>query len=86
VSEVNPNHPVTASLHDYWHKIVAVILHKLEIKEVVITAQDVVNLQLSYLDDIPSVLAHDQADGIHIRIVSGTEAQRLAKKEGGLPV
>lgn len=85
MSEINPNHPVTSAVHDHWHKIVAILMHKFELGEVVITGSDLESLRHAYPVGMPSVLLHDKADGMHIKIVTEEEARRLAAVEGGLP-
>ncbi len=78
--ELNPGHPVTASLRDQWHKIVLLVMEKLGTTEVVITQQDI-NRALQ--DQDRAVLVHDRADGLHVRIITMAEAERLAKAQGG---
>lgn len=77
--ELNPNHPVTQAIHDHWHKIAALILYKLEIEEIVISANDINLLGNSE----KAVMFEELEDGIHVRLVSMEEAERLAVKEGG---
>jgi hypothetical protein len=77
--ELNPNHGVTKEVHDHWHKIVAIIMHKYKLNEVVITSADM------------EALPHDIAVGIHctenirVFLTDLKTAEKLAKKEGGLP-
>jgi len=82
--EVNPNHPVTAAVHDHWHKIVALLMHKFELGHVVITGQDLAAFEREYPNH--AIMIHDKRDGIHLRMVSMEEADRLAREHGGLPV
>lgn len=87
MDEINPNHPVTRTLHDHWHKLLAVVLHKYRHdlpRDVVITGPDIEALTRAY-PEMPSIIAHDQRDGLHLRLVDGPEGERLARKEGGLP-
>lgn len=86
--EFNPNHPVTQTVHDHWHKIVALLLHKFQRQigtHVVISASDLEDLQRAY-PGMPSVVMHVNTDGIRLYLVDQAEAERLAKKEGGLPI
>lgn len=85
MSELNPNHPVTASVHDHWHKVVALLLHKFDLGEVVITASDLDDLAREFAGGMPAVLIHDKADGMHLKIVTEAEAMALAREHGGLP-
>lgn len=80
--ELNPNHPTTQTLRDHWHKIAILIMRKLGVEHVIITEKDIERLaehEGSY------VFAHDQRDGLHIRLVSREEGERLAREHGGLP-
>jgi len=82
--ELNPNHPVTAEMRENWHKIAALIMHKLKTQKVIITLKDI-----QELDDFlqgGAICAHPSGDVLEIFLVDGKEAQRLAREEGGLPV
>lgn len=81
--ELNPNHAVTSEVREQWHKFCALLLHKFGATEVSITAQDVESLQKSGLANI-TVRATDAE--IILKLVDDDEAERLAKKEGGLPI
>lgn len=78
--ELNPGHPVTAATHDQWHKIVLLVMEKLGATEVIITQKDV---DRALRDPDRAVLAHDKADGLHIKIITMAEAERLARTQGG---
>ena len=74
--ELNPDHPVTRTLHDQWHKMCFMLLHKLnDGKEVIITAEDVNQMAARYPDH--AILVHDKKDGLHLRIVTMKEAEKL---------
>lgn len=79
--ELNPNHPVTAAVHDHWHKFVALLMVKYDLGHVVITGADVARLD----GEGSAVCVKEQRDGIHLWIVDAKEAERLAREEGGLP-
>lgn len=79
--EINPNHPVTRIMHDQWHKIVALLMAKQLVYEVVITPDDIRALPADL-----AIAVHEQDDGIHIILLDGARADRLARREGGLPV
>ena len=83
LDELNPNHPVTAAVHDHWHKIVALLIHKFELGHVVITAEDLVRWERDCPDCV--VLLHDRRDGMHLRVITRVEGECLAREEGGLP-
>jgi hypothetical protein len=80
MNELNPNHPVTAAVHDHWHKIVALLIAKFDLGHVVITQAD-----LAKLDQGSAVVIKEQRDGLHVWMVNEGEAERLARQEGGLP-
>jgi hypothetical protein len=82
VSELNPNHPVTRTVHELWHKICALLLLKFGEPHVVITLNDMMRLN----DDDIAITIQEFGDGIHIRLVSMADGERLARKDGGLPV
>ena len=90
--EMNPNHPVTAATSDLWHKIAALLVRRLVAAEgkhpapdaaVVITVSDIEALSES--EDAAITIRLDDARGIVLNMVSTEEAERLARKEGGLP-
>lgn len=82
VSEINPNHPVTQALHDQWHKILCVVMHKLGEDHVVITQSDLIALGAS---GSKCIVAHDRSDGLHIMVMDEARARDLAAANGGLP-
>lgn len=79
--EINPNHPVSRMMRDQWHKVVALLMTKQRVNEVVITPDDIRALPAD-----PAIAVHEQADGLHIILLDGAVAERLARREGGLPV
>ncbi len=78
--ELNPNHPVTRAVSEHWHKIAALLMFKYKIEHAVITIDDIKNMPNS------AIAVQELSDGIHIRLIDGADAERLARKEGGLPV
>lgn len=80
--ELNPNHPVTQQVHDHWHKIAAILMQKFGKSAVEITEADVLALG----DNENAVMADCRGGRFVIRLVSMSEAQKFARKEGGLPV
>ena len=86
MKELNPNHPVTSKVHDHWHKVVAILLHKFAKqlgREVRIYPYDIEALEHSGL---ANVVIEDRDGCIRLRLVDQAEGERLARKEGGLPV
>jgi len=84
-TELNPNHPVTAEMRENWHKIAAIIMHKLKLNKVVITIDDISALG-KLLGDGGAICAYPSGDVLEIFLADGKEAQRLAREERGLPV
>ncbi|HKD60516.1 MAG TPA: hypothetical protein VKB47_08650 [Terracidiphilus sp.] len=80
--EINPNHPTTRALHDKWHVLCAVLIRKMGKRNIRITLQDLVELNMSG----DAIVADGHEDDIELRLISQFEAMRLARKEGGLPV
>jgi hypothetical protein len=81
MSEINPNHPVTVETRDHWHKIVAVLMLKLGLKEIEITTQDVARLG----NDEYAVVADLRGGRYVVRLIPMAEALDMAQEAGGLP-
>lgn len=77
--ELNPGHPVTISLRDQWHKVLAVLMRKTAVEHFVISGEDI-----DLIGDGYCVVGHHKADGLHIYIVDAATARELAKT-GGVP-
>jgi hypothetical protein len=85
IRELNPNHRVTSTVHDHWHKVVAILLHKFSNelgREVWIYPTDIEALEHS---GVCNVVIEDRDGAIRLRLVDDAEGKRLARKEGGLP-
>ena len=82
MSELNPDHPMTRKMHTEWHKIVAILMHKLGKKRAEITLADLDSFARSGLG---AVTIREQNEVIHLELVSMKEAERLAREEGGIP-
>lgn len=78
--ELNPHHPTTAAVRDHWHTLAFLLLRKLGADHVVITPQDLVGIEPG-----AGVSVQELPDGLHLRLVSAAEAQRLARVHGGRP-
>ena len=85
MTELNPNHPVTQSVHDQWHKIVALLMAKIGSRRVVISPDEVKRFAEEG-DGNNITIRFDDCLGIELRLVSDNEAVRLARQERGLPV
>ncbi|RWA55322.1 hypothetical protein AU476_07380 [Cupriavidus sp. UYMSc13B] len=82
MTELNPNHPVTAAVHEHWHKLCALLLHKLTDGHAVLTASDVDQLVGS---GAANIVIQETERGIELTLVSDEEGDRLARQHGGLP-
>lgn len=80
MTELNPNHPVTQAVHDHWHKLCALLMHKQGLQRVVITAEDI-----KALENGASIAVQEKHDGLHLFLVDEAQAKVLARKHGGLP-
>jgi hypothetical protein len=78
--EINPNHPVTVSMHDQWHKLCALALFKAGVKEMVITAEDMARFTSS---TDTNIVVRTGAT-IRLLLVNDKEALRLAREEGAI--
>lgn len=77
--EINPNHPMTSSLHDKWHMLMALAIFKLKLPEFCVTMDDVEAYNKVHPNS--AVLAHEKKDGLHIMLVTMEQAEALAKGE-----
>lgn len=83
MSEINPNNAHLVAMREQWQKIVAILLVKFSPgREVVITANDIESLGKVFPGEIPTVVTHEQRDGIHLKIVGEREARKLAARFG----
>lgn len=81
--ELNPNHPVTSSMHDQWHKIVALLMRKFNLNHVELSEGEV----MAFAESGSGAVTIRERDGaIHLDLISWEEAERLAREEGGLPI
>lgn len=74
--EINPEHPVLGKMRDHYHKLLAIVMHKYKLGEVIITSQDLGNLEASFPVGMPCILVHDKKDGIHLSLITEEEARR----------
>jgi len=80
VEAMNPNHPVTALMQANALQLVALLLSKFNLGEVVITKEDIDRVS-GAIDNV--VLAHSKKDALIVKLVSREEAERLACEHGG---
>lgn len=78
MNELNPNHPVTSAMRDQWHKLAAILMHKHGLTHVVITSED-----MESMGSEMCVMVQASADGIHLRLITMAEGERLAREQGG---
>ena len=74
--EVNPEDPITQSLRGQWHKVLAFVMQKLGVDHVIVTADDL-SAAMSRFPNGPAIVAHDKADGLHIRLVDMAQGQAM---------
>ncbi len=79
--ELNPNHPAVRGAADHWHKIAALLMKKLGKRRVTISPREI-----SELEGMAITIRFDDNIGIELQLVTMEEGERLARKEGGLPV
>jgi hypothetical protein len=75
--EINPEHAVTKTLHDQWHKVVAIMMWKLKIQSFKITPQLLGELEAAFPGDFPAVLAHEHDGVLEISLITMEEAKKL---------
>lgn len=83
MTAINPNHPVSRAFGDEWHKLCALILSKLGLDRIYITAEDIAALEARHGGAV--ILCHSRKDSIELRIVTEEEAERIGREVGGLP-
>jgi hypothetical protein len=81
--ELNPNHQVVQALHDQWHTIVAILLHKQGETDVELTEEDVRALQAAFPQG-QAVVADARGGRFVLRLMPIDKAMALARAEGGL--
>jgi hypothetical protein len=81
MNAINPNHPVTQSAEENWHKIVALLVLQAG-GRLSISRSEIESL----IDGPPSaVVVKYNRDSIDLWMVSEAEAQRMGREEGGMP-
>ena len=80
--ELNPDHPVTRAAHDNWHKILAVLMHKLALTQTEISIDDIQRFAGS---EYAAVVLREKNGVMYLSLVNARDAERLAREEGGLP-
>lgn len=89
MKELNPNHPVTREVHDHWHKLCALALHKLGVSKVTISSADIEAFSRKWAGrngQDGAITVQPKGDLLTLELVNGDDAAELARKAGGLPV
>ena len=81
--ELNLNHKATQAAHDHWHKIAALMMWKMGVREYVITPKEI---ERAFEAQLNIAVQFDDVIGVRLFLVDEKDAMRLARKEGGLPV
>jgi hypothetical protein len=81
--EINPDNPVTQAVRDQWHKLLGLVIWKYGGKELpevpMITGADVEAFAKAFEGrGMPTILAHDRADGLRLRLIDEEEGRRIA--------
>lgn len=79
--ELNPEHPTTKGAHDHWHKIAALMMMKLGVKEFFISPAEI---EKFLSPDMGIAVKFDDKTGIELYLVNQKEAMAAAIQEGGL--
>lgn len=81
--ELNPNHKATIAAHDHWHKICALMMFKMGVREFVISPQEIIK---AFDTQLNIAVQFDDEIGVRLFLVDEDQAMDLARREGGLPV
>lgn len=85
VDELNPNHPITRAAHDQWHKLLALAMFVTNHTEVHIREVDITNFLRKYNAVVLDTTDEKAKGHIVLKLVTLAEAEKLARKAGGLP-
>jgi hypothetical protein len=84
IHELNPNHPVTRTVHDHWHKICAILLSRPPYNGRTEISEEEIKHWASKFDGY-SVVIKDADHKLTLFMVDAKEGERLSREEGGLP-
>ena len=84
--ELNPNNKTVQQARGQWHKIAALIMVSQNLKEVVVTMDDVAKLAAGNVNIVLDARGEAATGELKIRIVDDKEAAELARREGGRPI
>lgn len=84
--KINPNHPVTQMLDDeFMHKVAAILVMKAG-GRAEITSADIAALSEMFGGEQPTLVTKSNQTNLEFWLVSESEARKLAREAGGLPV
>lgn len=78
----NPHHPVTESMNDQWHKIVALLMYRDGVRKTVIPPE-IVDQMVNDPLGLNVAIRIDDTMGITLELLGDAEARKIAEKEGG---
>lgn len=78
----DPNGLAVQGANHEWHKLCGLMMHVLKTSEVVIRRADLDTFMAAYPNGGACVVMHEQADGIHMKLLPLEEGERLAAEHG----
>lgn len=82
--ELNPNHKVVRQAHDNWHKIAALIMVKLDLKELELNQADINKICGGNINIVLDARKESETGNLTVRIVDDKTALKLAREAGGM--
>lgn len=83
--ELNPNNRTTAGMRDHWHKVAALIMVRLGVREVEFDVNEI-EAMLKGQNIAFDERGASKTGKFKIRLVDEAEAAELARIEGGRPI
>lgn len=77
--KMNPGHELANEYDDMWPNIAALIMKKLGVQRLLITPEDVEEL----LNEDTCLAIGENAEGLHISVITMAEAAKLAEDQRG---
>ena len=77
---LNPNHGAVQNLDNLWPSLAIIMMRKHGLSTVCITPEDLEN----FCSDV-AIAVMENAEGLHLTLMSIEQGAELAKLEGGLP-
>ena len=82
--ELNPNHKVARQARGQWHKIAALVMVKLGVKDLELTMEDVEKASAGNLNIVLDARGESNTGKLVVRLVDDATAERMAREEGGM--